>query len=147
MTTHNSVQINFDDYGTVSTNKMDISELNVNDNETLFDNKCREPEPPVTHFTRQITTWQGADDNDLIRIQDDYAYADVDDNDFEFDLDNHNQNWITPKLHSNDDKMVISELEDDKMVISELEDDKMGISELEDDKMEISELEDDKICK
>ena len=121
MTTHNSVQINFDDYGTVSTNKMDITELDINNTNEL-ESLCQQL-LSTNHFERQITTWDGADDDLYNKINPREPESQTDFN-FDFDFDYQNNNWTTEKINTNDEKMLVTELEDEnqmcKTIIKEI---------------------------
>ena len=70
-----TVKNNFDDYGTVSTNKMDITELDINNTNEL-ESLCQQL-LSTNHFERQITTWDG------VQFTSDQIHKIAKDNDFE----------------------------------------------------------------
>jgi hypothetical protein len=118
-----TVKNNFDDYGTVSTNKMDITELDINNTNEL-ESLCQQL-LSTNHFERQITTWEGADDDLYNKINPREPESQTDFNfDFDFDFDYQNNNWTTEKINTNDEKMLVTELEDEnqmcKTIIKEI---------------------------
>ena len=116
-----TVKNNFDDYGTVSTNKMDITELDINNTNEL-ESLCQQL-LSTNHFERQITTWDGADDDLYNKINPREPESQTDFN-FDFDFDYQNNNWTTEKINTNDEKMLVTELEDEnqmcKTIIKEI---------------------------
>ena len=119
----NYTKDNFDDYGPVSTNKMELSELVVeNSDECDFEALCEllgtKPtgSKPIqkNQFTREIATWESdIYDNTTQEIVPDIDFNSNFELDYDFEYQNNNWSLDKAQLTTDDETKLVTELADE----------------------------------